>query len=430
MAGVNCGTKEHQERIRQLKAEYQKYKERGLKLDMSRGKPGPDQLDLSLGLLDCVNARDGYITEDGVDTRNYGCLDGISKAKTLFAEILEMDKSQIIVGGNSSLNMMFDFIAMAYSHGLPLCEPWSKQGEIKFLCPSPGYDRHFAITEYFGFKLIPVDMTPYGPDMDQVEHYALDPLVKGIWCVPVYSNPEGITYSDETVRRFASLKTAAPDFVIMWDNAYCLHHLTDNADKILNLYNEAAACGNQNRVVTFVSTSKISFPGAGVAAMGASPEVINEVRRRMSFQTIGYDKINMLRHVRFFRDYKGICEHMKLHAAVLRPKFDVVLSLLEKNLGGKGIASWNNPRGGYFVSVNLLDGCAAKTVRLLSDAGVVMTPAGATYPYGIDPRDRNIRIAPTYPPITELQMAMELFCICAELVCLESLNNNNSSDQY
>ncbi len=423
MADVNRGIKERDERIRQLKIEYQKFKERHLKLDMSRGKPGPDQLDLSLGLLDCVNARDGYITQDGADARNYGLIDGISEAKTLFAEILEMDKSQIIVGGNSSLNMMFDFITMAYSHGFSPSEPWSKQGEIKFLCPSPGYDRHFAITEYFGFKLIPVDMTPYGPDMDQVERYVLDPLVKGIWCVPVYSNPEGITYSDDTVRRFASLKTAAPDFVIMWDNAYCLHHLTDNHDKVLNLYKEAAACGNQDRVVTFVSTSKISFPGAGVAAMGASPQVIKEVRRRMSFQTIGYDKINMLRHVRFFRDFNGICEHMKLHAAVLRPKFDVVLSLLEKNLGGKGIASWNNPRGGYFVSVNLLDGCAAKTIKLLKEAGVVMTPAGATYPYGIDPHDRNIRIAPTYPPISDLQMAMELFCICAELVCLESINN-------
>lgn len=422
MSAVDYGTNEKMKsRIEQLKVEFEKYKSINLKLDMSRGKPGPDQLDLTLGLLDCVNARNGYCTSDRIDTRNYGYIDGIPEAKAIFAEMLDMDVSQVIVGGNSSLNMMFDFIAMAYSHGILGCQPWSKQQGVKFLCPAPGYDRHFSITEYFGIEMIPIDMTSEGPDMEQVESYVADPLVKGIWCVPTYSNPDGITYSDNTVLRFAALESAASDFVIMWDNAYCIHHLTDDADKLANLYKEAADRGNQNRVVTFVSTSKISFPGAGVAAMGGSPEVINEVRRRMSFQTISYDKINMLRHVRFFKDYKGMCQHMKLHAAVLRPKFEITLKALRNRLGGKGLAEWNNPRGGYFVSVNLLDGCAAKTVGMLKEAGVVMTPAGATFPYSTDPRDRNIRIAPSYPPVEELHTAMEMFCICAEIVCLEKL---------
>ena len=406
MSALQNYTKEQMSaRIEELQQRYGEYKARGLKLDMSRGKPGPDQLDLTMGMLDCVNSRDGYTSKDGTDTRNYGIVDA----------------SQVIVGGNSSLNMMFDFIAMACSRGLLGHQPWTLQGGVKFLCPSPGYDRHFAVTEYFGIELIAVDMTPVGPDMSQVEKYAADPKVKGIWCVPMYSNPDGITFSDETVRRLAALNAAAPDFVIMWDNAYCLHHLYDSADKLLNLYNESKLYGNENRVVMFASTSKISFPGAGVAAMAASPAVIAEVKRRMSFQTIGYDKINMLRHSRFFGDFVGIVNHMKLHAAVLRPKFETVLSLLEKDLGGKNIAEWNSPRGGYFVSISLLDGCAGDTVRLLKEAGVAMTPAGATYPYGRDPRDRNIRIAPTYPPLEELKTAMELFCICAELVCLKKI---------
>lgn len=419
MAAGNLSAEQMSNRIEQLRTEFERYRGKNLKLDMSRGKPGPDQLDLTLGLLDCVNARDGYLTGDGIDTRNYGNLDGIPEAKALFADMLGMDESQVVVGGNSSLSMMFDFISMACSHGILGNEPWSKQNGAKFLCPSPGYDRHFAITEYFGIDMIPVDMTPEGPDMEQVERFAADPLVKGIWCVPIYSNPDGVTYSDGTVRRLATLKTAAPDFVIMWDKAYCIHHLTDNADRLADLYKAAESCGNQNRVVTFVSTSKISFPGAGVAAVGAGPELIGQIKSRMFFQTIGHDKINMLRHVRFFKDYRGICEHMKLHASVLRPKFEIVLKTLEDNLGGKGIAEWSNPKGGYFISVNLLDGCAAKTVDMLKQAGVVMTPAGATFPYKKDPRDRNIRIAPTYPSIEELRTATELFCICAEIVCLK-----------
>ncbi|HJD22675.1 MAG TPA: aminotransferase class I/II-fold pyridoxal phosphate-dependent enzyme [Firmicutes bacterium] len=408
-------------RAAELRARYEQAKAMGLKLDMSRGKPGPEQLDLTLGLLDCVNARDGYTTDSGVDTRNYGLLDGIPEAKKLFADILEVEPSQVIVGGNSSLNLMFDYIAMAYSHGVNGGKPWCREEVVKFLCPSPGYDRHFGVTEYFGFELITVDMTPDGPDMDAVEAYAKDPAVKGIWCVPMYSNPDGITYSDETVRRLASMKTAAPDFRIMWDNAYCLHHLTDTPDTLLNLYSEAEKCGTQDRVVIFASTSKISFPGAGIAAMAGSPVTVADVKRRMNFQTIGYDKLNMLRHVRYFKNADGIREHMKLHAAILRPKFQVVLDTLKANLEGKGIAEWNSPRGGYFVSVNLMDGCAKETVRLLKEAGVVMTGAGATYPYGKDPRDRNLRIAPTFPPLNELKTAMELFCVCAELAAIEKL---------
>ncbi|HIW73589.1 MAG TPA: aminotransferase class I/II-fold pyridoxal phosphate-dependent enzyme [Firmicutes bacterium] len=408
-------------RAAELRARYEEAKAKRLQLDMSRGKPGPEQLDLTLGLLDCVNARDGYKTASGVDTRNYGLLDGIPEAKEMFADILEVEPSQVIVGGNSSLNLMFDYIAAAYSHGVNGGKPWCREETVKFLCPSPGYDRHFGVTEYFGFELIPVDMTPEGPDMDAVEKYAADPAVKGIWCVPMYSNPDGITYSDETVRRFASMKTAAPDFRIMWDNAYCLHHLTDTPDTLLNLYEEAKKCGTEDRVVIFASTSKVSFPGSGIAVVAGSPKTVADIKQRMNYQTIGYDKLNMLRHVRYFKDADGVREHMKLHAAILRPKFQAVLDALESNLGGKEIAEWNTPRGGYFVSVNVMDGCAKETVRLLKEAGVVMTGAGATYPYGKDPRDRNIRIAPTFPPLEELKTAMELFCVCAELAAAEKL---------
>lgn len=424
MAALNNSSKEQlTARVNELENQYQEYKARGLKLDMSRGKPGPEQLDLTMAMLDCVSSREGYRAADGTDTRNYGLVDGLPEMKALFGDIFGMPASQVIVGGNSSLNMMFDFISHCYAKGILGEQPWSKQGAVKFLCPSPGYDRHFAVTQYFGMELITVEMTPDGPDMAQVESLIADPLVKGIWCVPMYSNPDGITCSDDTVRRLAAMKPAARDFVVMWDNAYCLHHLSDDQDTLLNVYEEANAQGNGDHVVMFASTSKVSFPGAGVAAMAASPAVIAEVKGRMAFQTIGYDKINMLRHSRYFKDLNGVKEHMKLHAAVLRPKFDVVLSTLASRLAGKGVAEWNSPRGGYFVSVNLMDGCAKETIRLLKEAGVVMTPAGATYPYGVDPRDRNLRIAPTYPPLDELQTAMDLFCICAELVCAKKLLN-------
>ena len=408
-------------RAAELQEQYDAYKARGLKLDMSRGKPGPEQLDLTLDMLECVNEREGYKTADGVDTRNYGLLDGIPEVKSLFGDILGMEPANIIVGGNSSLNLMFDYIAGAYAKGVCGHQPWILQGAVKFLCPAPGYDRHFAVTEYFGLELIPVEMTETGPDMDAVERLVQDPLVKGIWCVPMYSNPDGITYSDDTVRRLAALRPAAEDFRIMWDNAYCLHHLSDEGDTLLNIYKEAEARGNEDIVMMFASTSKISFPGSGVAAMAGSPRNIADVKSRMTIQTIGHDKLNMLRHVRYFKNIDGVKAHMKKHAAILRPKFEVVLTTLEKELGGKDIARWHNPRGGYFVSVNLMDGCAKETVRLLKEAGVVMTGAGATYPYGKDPKDSNIRIAPTYPPLDELKVAMELLCICAELAAAKKL---------
>ncbi len=410
-----------QAHIEELEALYEQGKAKGLKLDMSRGKPGPEQLDLTLEMLDCVNARDGYQTANGIDTRNYGLLDGIPEAKAIFADILGVQPENVIVGGNSSLNMMFDYIATAFAKGVCGHEPWARQGAVKFLCPAPGYDRHFAITEYFGIEMLTVPLLDNGPDMELVEKLVKDPLVKGIWCVPMYSNPDGITYSDETVRRMAALQPAAADFRIMWDNAYAVHHLTDTPDTLLNIYKEAAALGKEDMVIEFASTSKISFPGSGIAAMAASPANVADVKKRMTVQTIGHDKLNMLRHVRFFKNADGVREHMKLHAAILRPKFAAVLEALESNLGGKGIARWHKPAGGYFVSVNLLDGCAKETVRLLKEAGVVMTGAGATYPYGRDPRDANIRIAPTYPSLEELKEAMALFCICAELACAKKL---------
>ena len=408
-------------RVAELETRYEEGRAKGLKLDMSRGKPGPEQLDLTLDMLECVNARDGYRTVNGTHTRNYGLLDGIPEAKAIFAEILGVGTENIIVGGNSSLNMMFDYIATAYARGICGGEPWSRQGAVKFLCPVPGYDRHFAITEYFGIEMLNIPMTESGPDMDRVEELVKDPLVKGIWCVPMYSNPDGITNSDETVRRMAALSPAAADFRIIWDNAYAVHHLTDTPDTLLNIYEEAAARGKEDMVVQFASTSKISFPGSGIAAMAASPANVADVKKRMTVQTIGHDKLNMLRHARFFRDADGVRDPMKLHAAILRPKFAAVLEALETHLGGKGIARWHKPNGGYFVSVNLMDGCAKETVRLLAEAGVVMTGAGATYPYGRDPQDSNIRIAPTYPSLEELREAMALFCICAELACAKKL---------
>ena len=406
-----------------LEAIYRDYRAQGLQLDMSRGKPCTEQLDLTLDMLDCVNARDGYRAENGLDVRNYGLLDGLPEAKQLFGDILHMPPESVVVGGNSSLNMMFDYIATAYSRGVCGHEPWCRQGKVKFLCPVPGYDRHFAVTQYFGIEMLPVPMTEAGPDMALVEELIRDPLVKGMWCVPMYSNPDGITYSDETVRRLAAMTPAAPDFRIMWDNAYCLHHLEEPGDTLLDIYPELETCGHEDMVVMFASTSKISFPGSGVAVLAASPANVADVKSRMTIQTIGHDKLNMLRHVRYFRDVDGIREHMKLHAAILRPRFDAVLTALDTYLGDRGIARWHRPRGGYFVSVNLAEGCAKRTVELLRQAGVVMTPAGATYPYGMDPHDSNIRIAPSYPSVAELHIAMELFCVCAELAYLEQLEN-------
>ncbi len=410
------------DKLAALREAYATYAAQELKLDMSRGKPGAQQLDLSMDMLDCVDAKEGYKAANGLDTRNYGVLDGLPEAKALFAAILHMDADNIIVGGNSSLNMMFDYIAQAYSHGVCGHAPWSAQGEVKFLCPAPGYDRHFAVTAYFGIKLIPVAMTATGPDMDAVEALVKDPMVKGMWCVPMYSNPDGITYADETVRRLAALKPAATDFRIMWDNAYCLHHIAEEEDVLLDLYPELIRNGNEDMAVMFTSTSKISFPGAGVAALAASPANIADIKQRMTVQTIGHDKMNMLRHVRYFKDLAGIKAHMKRHAAIMRPKFAVVLEALKRHLAGTGTATWHTPRGGYFVSVNLAAGCAKRTITLLSEAGVNMTPAGATYPYGEDPADSNVRIAPSFPTVEELRVAMELFCICAQIAYLEKMS--------
>lgn len=406
-------------RLAELMEQYKAAQAQGLALDMSRGKPGPEQLDLTLGLLDAVDSRAAsYKAEDGMDVRNYGGLTGIPEARRMFGDLIGVPDDQVIIGGNSSLNLMYDYIAAAYSHGVCGAEPWCRQGTVKFLCPVPGYDRHFGITEFFGIEMVNVPMTDEGPDMDVVERLVADPSVKGMWCVPMYSNPGGVTYSDATVRRLAAMQPAAPDFRVMWDNAYCVHHLSDEPDHLLNIFDEAAKCGHEDHFITFFSTSKISFPGAGLAAVAASPRNIADMKRRLSMQTIGYDKLNMLRHVRFFGDADGVRAHMKRHAAVLRPRFDVVLNTLEARLGGRGIASWHRPAGGYFVSVEV-PGCATETVRLLQEAGVKMTEAGAPYPYHRDPNDSTIRIAPSYPSVDELQQAMELFCLCAEIAYLK-----------
>lgn len=404
-----------------LQKEYDEFKSRGLKLDMSRGKPGSEQLDLSLDMLTVLNKKEQCVV-NGVDCRNYGILDGIPSMKAIFAELLECDSENIMVGGNSSLNMMFDVVACLMHAGFEGCEPWEKQGGIKFLCPVPGYDRHFGITEYFNIEMIPVPMTPNGPDMDMVESLvSSDEKIKGIWCVPKYSNPQGITYSDETVTRFAKLRPAAKDFRIMWDNAYCVHDLTDTPDKLLSIVDECKKYGSEDLPILFASTSKITFPGSGVAAMACSKNNMAIFKRRYQFQTIGYDKLNMLRHVLFFKDANGVKAHMRKHKEVLAPRFEVVVSKLNSQLGGLGVASWLEPNGGYFVSVDVPDGCAKRVVELCREAGVVLTGAGATYPYGKDPHDSNIRIAPTYPPVSELEIAMDLFCLSVKLAAVEKL---------
>lgn len=405
-----------------LQKQYDSVKSKNLKLDMSRGKPGAEQLDLSLEILDCINSSESCKSDGGADCRNYGLLDGIPEAKKLFAEMLEVKPSEIIIGGNSSLNMMYDTVARAMTHGILGETPWCKLDKVKFLCPSPGYDRHFAITEHFGIELIPIEMKKDGPDMDAVKAFVEnDPSVKGIWCVPKYSNPEGITYSDEVVDLFAELNPAAKDFRIFWDNAYCVHHLSEKHDHLKNILDALRKNGKEDMVYIFGSTSKITFPGSGVAMMAASEANIASIKKHLAFQTIGPDKLNQLRHVRFFKNLSGIEEHMKKHAEIIKPKFDAVIECLERQLGGTGLAEWTNPNGGYFISVNTLDGCAKRTVDLCKEAGVIITPAGATYPYGIDPRDRNIRIAPTYPPLEELKTAVELFCLCVQLAGVEKI---------
>lgn len=406
-----------------LEQQFAEIKAKGLKLDMSRGKPSTAQLNLSMGMMDVLDSNADLVCEEGVDCRNYGVLDGIKEAKELLADMTEVSPDNIIIYGNSSLNVMYDTVARSMTHGVCGSTPWCKLDEVKFLCPVPGYDRHFAITEYFGIKMINIPMTESGPDMDLVEQYVNnDPSVKGIWCVPKYSNPQGITYSDETVLRFARLKPAAEDFRIYWDNAYGIHHLYE--DKQDNLIEILMACkqeGNPDMVFKFCSTSKVSFPGSGVAAIGASKRNIDFIKQQMTIQTIGHDKLNQLRHVRFFKDIHGMVLHMRKHADILRPKFETVLNGLKNELGGLEIGSWLEPRGGYFISFDALPGCAKAIVAKAKEAGLVMTPAGATFPYGKDPQDSNIRIAPSYPTPEELAVAVELFVLCVKLVSIDKI---------
>lgn len=403
---------------KELEKRYLDFKARDLKLDMSRGKPASEQLDLSLGLL----KQEDYMI-DGIDCRNYGGLEGLPAMRRFFGELLDVNEKNVIVGGTSSLTLMYDYLSQAMLFGVMGNTPWSKLDKVKFLCPVPGYDRHFAFCEHFGIEMINIPMTSEGPDMDLVEELVNnDPAVKGIWCVPKYSNPQGITYSDETVFRFANLKPAAEDFRIFWDNAYCVHHLyEDKQDYLLEILMECKKAGNPDMVYKFSSTSKISFPGSGIAAMAASDANLKDIRNMMKVQTIGHDKVNQLRHVRFFKDIHGIVEHMKKHADILRPKFETVLEVLDKELGGLEIGSWIAPRGGYFISFDALDGCAKAIVAKAKEAGVVLTGAGATFPYGKDPHDSNIRIAPSYPTPEELEMAADIFVLSVKLVSIDKI---------
>lgn len=406
-----------------LTKEYEDAKGKGLKLDMSRGKPGKSQLDLSLPLLDVVSSADDMVASDGMDIRNYGGLDGLPEAKQLMAEMMETTPEHIIVCGNASLNIMYDTVARGMLRGYLGETPWCKLDKVKFLCPVPGYDRHFAITESFGIEMINIPLYEDGPDMDLVEKYVSeDASVKGIWCVPKYANPTGISYSDEVVRRMAVLKPAAKDFRIFWDNAYCIHHLYDDQqDEILDIISECEKAGNPDMVFEFGSTSKVSFPGAGIAAIAASGANLEDIKKSMTIQTIGYDKINQLRHVKFFKNRAGLDAHMKKHAQLMRPKFEAVLTVLNEELNGLDIGSWIVPRGGYFISFNAMEGCAKDIVAKCKEAGVVLTGAGATYPYKKDPQDSNIRIAPSFPTPEEMKEAAELFVLCVKLVSVEKL---------
>lgn len=405
----------------ETQALYNAFKSQKLCLNMARGNPCKEQLELSVDMLSIFNDGD-FVSENGIDVRNYGMLDGIPEAKELFSDMIGVDEDEVIIFGNSSLNAMFWAVQTAYNKGILGSEPWSKCDNVKFLCPVPGYDRHFKVTEYFGIEMINIPMTKTGPDMDIIERLVTeDESIKGIWCVPQYSNPDGISYSDETVKRFANLKPAAKDFRIFWDNAYCIHHLTDEPTLILNILDEAKKVGNEDIVYIFGSTSKITFPGAGVAVMGASKRNVDELKKLLGISIISYDKMNQLRHVKFFGSFENMCEHMKKHKNIIAPKFDMVCKTLEKEIAPLGIGSWTEPEGGYFVSFNAMKGCAKRIVKLCSEAGVTLTGAGATFPYGVDPDDRNIRLAPTYPPVKDLAKAMELFVICVKLASAEKL---------
>ena len=407
----------------ELEKKYEEIKSLGLKLDMSRGKPNKAQLDLSNEVLDVFNSKSDVKSVDGTDTRNYGLLLGIDEARQLFAEIMDVPMKNTVIFGTASLTIMYDYIAQCMMFG---CgdEPWVKQGKIKFLCPAPGYDRHFSILEHFGIEMITVKMLDDGPDMDTIEELVKDSSVKGVFCVPKYSNPDGITFSDEVVRRFAALKPAAKDFRVIWDNAYIVHDINDTPDELLNIFDAAKEYGSEDMFIEVCSTSKISFAGAGVSALAASDKNVKDILARLTIQVISHDKMNQLRHARYFKNLDGIKAHMKKHAAILKPKFDAVTEGFSREFDGTGIAHWRKPNGGYFVSLYVMNGCAKRVGELCKDAGLTLTTVGATYPYGIDPDDSNIRIAPSFPDVDELEKAVELLAVCVKLAAVEKLLNN------
>ena len=406
----------------QLEAQYKEFQGKGLKLDMSRGKPSAAQLDLSMGMMDVLDSFTDLKCEAGIDCRNYGVMDGIPEAKRLLGELIEVPADNIIIYGNSSLNVMFDVVSHAFTHGIMGMTPWHKLDKVKFLCPVPGYDRHFAITEYFGVEMINVPMTPQGPDMDMVEKLVSeDPLVKGIWCVPKYENPTGIVYSADVVRRFAALKPAAEDFRIFWDNAYCVHNFDGKCAEIPDIISECDKAGNSDLVYEFCSTSKITFPGSGISAVASSPANLIDIRAFLKFATIGPDKINQLRHARFFRNSAGLRAHMKKHAAIMKPKFDAMYKVLNEELNGLEIAEWTVAKGGYFASYDTLPGCARAVVEMAAEHGVKFTPAGSTYPHGNDPQDSNIRLAPSFATVGEIESAVTVLALCTKIVSIDKL---------
>ena len=404
-----------------LEKKYEEVKSLGLSLDMSRGKPSADQLDLTMDMLNVMSSVEDCKAENGFDCRNYGVLDGMPECKKLFADILDVEPKNIIIGGTSSLNLMYDYLNQCMYLGVTGCEPWSKQGKVKFICNTPGYDRHFAITELFGIEMISVEMDEFGPDVEKIAELVKDPMVKGMFCVPKYSNPNGVTYTDERVKALAALKPAAKDFRVIWDNAYIIHELTGTPDVLMNIFEACKEFGTEDNFVEFTSTSKISFPGAGVSAIAASDNNIAEIKKRLNFQTISYDILNQLRHVKFFKNADGVKAHMDKHAAIMAPKFNMVLDMLEKEIAPLGIGEWVKVKGGYFISYNTVGSSAKRIGELCKNAGLVLTTVGATYPYGVDPEDKNIRIAPSFPPVDDLRKAMEVFCLCAKLAAVEAL---------